>query len=213
MSSLCHVLAVPTSRSSRSAETPLRGKVYTGYVEAQTGASTTGDHAVLDVTIKLAAVVTSDLERWLEQVSRLLGDGVMDELAAAIPCTRPDLDGGMSAARLALVAFSYAATGSTSSLGGAKEQDFPSIAGVPPHLQQIYRSLLDGIYGLNPTEVTLQGQLATAADGPDVTALASMTYFEFIDGTVTSFIGYRDPLIIVSGREEVTTAAGILAVA
>jgi hypothetical protein len=192
---------------------PLRGKLYTGYVEAQTGVSTTGDHVTLDVTVKVSAIVDSDLERWLEQVGNLLGDSVMDEIATSLSCTRRDIGGGMWASQLALVAFSYAATGSTSAYDGSKEQDFPSVADVPSHLKRIYRSLLDGIYGLNPTEVTLQGQLVTTTNGPEVTALMRMTYFEFVDGTVTSFVGYRDPLIIVSGREEVTTAAGMLTVA
>ena len=121
MSALSHVLVVPQSRASHSAQTPLRGKLYTGYVEAQTDASTPGDNVKVDVTITLPAVVAADLTSWLEDVTSVLGDSVMDEIATALACTRRDVDGGLCASRLALVAFSYAATGSTSLISGSTE--------------------------------------------------------------------------------------------
>ena len=122
------------------------------------------------------------------------------------------LEAGFSASLFALAAFSYAATGATSTFSGASEQAFPPLAEVPAALQNTYTELLEGIHALNPGQVTLHGELQVNPGGPDVTVLVGITYFAFSDGRVTSFIGYRDPLVLVSGGKEVTTTPEVLSV-
>ena len=160
-----------------------------------------------------AAVVSSELEHWLEDVTALLGDSIMDEVASTLPCARRDVEGGMCAAQFALSVFSYAATGSTSSFGRHRGTCVPIDREVPPDL----RTRTGNCSTASTASILVRSHCKVscwrARTDPDVKALVSMTYFEFGDGRVTSFVGYRDPLILVSGRKEVTTAAGIFSVA
>lgn len=214
MGIVSNILSVPVSRQpfdqglyKRSFDPAAftDGTLYTGHtrVFAQLQPDVSGT-ARISFSIDVNTVLTDTFLRFRIACTEFLGalaEQAVSHQAGIPPATSTPEAWSSNYSR---TAYAYAATGRVDALDGKDS------ATLQPKGIHGYDGVMQTIHTLDSHSVTLTGSLEARVQNPNVAAYVAVTFFEFTDGTVTSFVGYRGPIVLVVDEKETETQAGIL---
>ena len=186
------------------------GEMSNGYTRIFADATPGAVGVDITFSVELNAVLAPAFRDWRGQVSKIFTPSVESEIARFSGIVPGADQAERYASRYSLAAFSYVMTGKFNGFHNQGDVHYSFDSPTSASQEQGAR-LMNSIRDLHSSMIKLGGKLTATAAHPHSQAFISATYFAFADTKVTSFAGYRGPIFLVNGNEQVATPAGILA--
>jgi hypothetical protein len=191
------------------------GKLYNGHTRifAEVAPGTSGE-VKIKFSVEINSVDGATFNSWRNRISKIIGSPIEEEIDSYSGIASDPEEPERYASQFSLAAFSYVTKGDFRSYDNQSAVPFDPHQSLEEQLdphQSCEEQLLESISRLDSAMIKLAGELTATTANPKSEAFIVATYFAFANKKVTSFAGYRGPIVLVHGKEEVVTQAGILA--